>query len=91
MRSIGLKAECYRRFLDFFHTDAICVDRLARVWISLVIRFFPGILKVNNRLVLLADGIKIAKSGKKMPGVKLLHQESENNNKGEYIFGHSCQ
>ena len=26
-----------------------------------------------------------------MPGVKKLHQESESNNKAEYIFGHSCQ
>jgi hypothetical protein len=26
-----------------------------------------------------------------MPGVKKLHQQSESNNKAEYIFGHSCQ
>jgi hypothetical protein len=29
--------------------------------------------------------------GKKMPGVKLLHQQSESNTKPEYIMGHSLQ
>jgi len=47
--------------------------------------------KYNGRILLLADGIKVAKSGRKMPAVKKLHQESQNNSKPEYIFGHSCQ
>jgi hypothetical protein len=46
---------------------------------------------VNGRSVLVGDGIKVAKSGRKMPGVKKLHQQSESNTKPEYIFGHSCQ
>ena len=29
-----------------------------------------------------------SKEGRKMPGVKKLHQESENSGKPEYIFGH---
>jgi hypothetical protein len=33
---------------------------------------------VGQRLVCLADGIKAPKEGKRMPGVKLLHQESQN-------------
>ena len=32
--------------------------------------------------------MKQPKEGKKMPGVKRLHQESENSSKPEYIFGH---
>ena len=46
---------------------------------------------MNGRSVLVGDGIKVAKSGRKMPGVKKLHQQSESNTKPEYIFGHSCQ
>jgi DDE superfamily endonuclease len=57
----------------------------------LVFRLDPGILRVNGRPVLVGDGIKIAKAGRKMPAVKKLHQQSESNNKAEYIFGHSCQ
>src|SRR5213078_4672895 len=51
----------------------------------------PGILRVNGRPVLVGDGIKVAKAGRKMPAVKKLHQQCESNNKAEYIFGHSCQ
>lgn len=32
--------------------------------------------------------MKQSKEGRRMPGVKKLHQESENSSKGEYIFGH---
>jgi len=38
--------------------------------------------------ILIGDGVKQPKEGKKMPGVKRLHQESENSSKPEYIFGH---
>jgi len=41
--------------------------------------------------VLLGDGIKIPKSGRKMPAVKRPHQASENNTKPEFIMGHSVQ
>jgi hypothetical protein len=48
-------------------------------------------VRKGDRAVLVGDGIKVAKSGKKMPAVKKLHQQSESNTKPEYIFGHSCQ
>jgi hypothetical protein len=48
-------------------------------------------VRVNGRLVLVGDGIKAPKRGKKMPAVKLLHQQSESNTKPEYIMGHSMQ
>jgi hypothetical protein len=41
--------------------------------------------------VYVADGLKIAKEGKKRSGVKKLHQASENNSKASYIMGHSFQ
>jgi hypothetical protein len=41
--------------------------------------------------VYVADGLKVAKEGKKMPGVKKLHQASENNSKPRYTMGHSLQ
>jgi hypothetical protein len=51
----------------------------------------PPAFTVNGRIVLIADRIKAPKTGRKMPAVKKLHQESQNNSKPEYIFGHSCQ
>ncbi|MDO9579188.1 MAG: transposase [Bacteroidales bacterium] len=91
VRTIGLKAECYERLLAFFHSSALDPDHLARIWTALIIKIHPGILRINGRMVLVGDGLKVPKTGKKMPSVKLLHQESENNTKPEYISGHSCQ
>lgn len=91
VRALGLEPACYDRLLDFFHSSALDLDKLTRAWCALVFRLDPGILRINGRPVLVGDGIKVAKAGRKMPGVKKLHQESESNNKAEFIFGHSCQ
>src|SRR5208282_3441183 len=61
------------------------------LWTQLVLRLFPQTLRVNGRCILVGDGIKIPKCGRKMPAVKLLHQQSESNTKPEYIMGHSMQ
>lgn len=91
VRTLGLVPTCYDRLLDFFHSSALNLDKLTRLWRALVFRVHPGILRVNGKPVLVGDGIKVAKSGRKMPGVKKLHQQSDSNTKSEYIFGHSCQ
>ena len=90
LRCLGLKANCYGSLLDLFHSRAIKLEFLTRLWTALVLRVFP-LFRVNGRAVFLADGIKAPREGKKMPGVKLLHQESQSNSKPEFIMGHSCQ
>jgi hypothetical protein len=91
IRALGLKASLYKRVLDFFHSTALDPDKLARLWTSVILKVHPSILRVNNRLLLVGDGLKVPKAGKKMPAVKFLHQVSESNTKPEYIMGHSCQ
>jgi len=91
VRALGLAPACYDRLLDLVHSQALDLNKLTRAWRGLVFRAHPGILRVNGRPVLVGDGIKVAKTGRKMPGVKKLHQPSESNTKPEYIFGHSCQ
>ena len=92
VRALGLRASCYDRLLDFFHSPAVDLSLLTRLWTGVVLKALrPHLLTVNGRMVLLADGIKAPKTGRKMPGVKKLHQESQNNSKPEFIFGHSCQ
>ena len=44
--------------------------------------------RLKSQLVYLGDGIKVGKEGRKMPGVKGLHQESGDVNKAEWIRGH---
>jgi hypothetical protein len=91
VRALGLKSACYDRLLDLFHSPAVDLHRLTHAWCALVFRAHPAILRVNCRPVLVGDGLKIPKAGRKMPAVKKLHQQSDSNTKPDYIFGHSCQ
>lgn len=92
VRALSLKPVHYQNLLNCCHSRAIKLDVLYRLWMRSVLKLFDRQLeRVNNRIVLVADGKKIAKSGKKMPGVKKLHQESDDNTKPSYIMGHSTQ
>jgi hypothetical protein len=91
VRTLGLKGICYDRILDFYHGTGLKLDKLTHTWVRIVLKIFPHILRVNGRLLLVGDGIKIPKEGKKMPAVKGLHQQSESNSKSSFIMGHSFQ
>ncbi len=91
VRVLALKPLLYDRLLDHFHSTAVKTDTLVALWTRVVLKLFPAALRVNGRLVLVGDGIKAAKRGKKMPAVKLLHQQSDCSNKPPYIMGHSLQ
>ena len=90
IRSLGLDGFYYDRLLDFFHSSSIKLERLSQRWANIILKMDLA-HKVNGRLIILGDGIKAPKEGRKMPAVKSLHQESESNSKPEYIMGHSCQ
>lgn len=90
IRGLGFHERYYNPLVEFFQSKGVNLDVLTTLWTSLVVRIFP-LVRVNGRVVLVADGIKIPKEGRKMPGVKLLHQESQSNSKAEYIMGHSVQ
>jgi hypothetical protein len=92
MRALGLSEASYYCLLHFFHSPALDLDQLTRLWQQTLQRLFRRrMVRVNGRLVLLVDGIKRPKEGKKMPGVKSLHQESRCNAKASFIMGHSLQ
>ena len=91
VRALNLRPTLYHRLLAHFHSTGVKLDRLTALWAQVVLRLFPTALRVNGRLILIGDGIKCPKRGKKMPAVKLLHQQSDANTKPEYIMGHSLQ
>jgi hypothetical protein len=91
VRALNLRPRLYTKLLAHFHSSGIKLDRLSALWVQAVLQLFPSPVRVNGRLVLVGDGIKAPKRGKKMPAVKLLHQQSESNTKPEYIMGHSMQ
>ena len=92
LRALGLRRCCYYSLLHFFHSDALNLETLTRLWCQGLWRLLPRhIVRVGSRPVVLVDGLKRPKEGLKMPGVKSLHQESGCNSKAEFIMGHSIQ
>ena len=90
VRALDFSGKAYHRFLHFFHSAGLNLETLTACWLRLCLRLFRP-FEVSSRMVFLADGIKAPKEGRKMPGVKLLHQQSAGNTKPTYIMGHSMQ
>jgi hypothetical protein len=92
VRGLGLSAASYYGLLHFFHSPALDLEALTRLWQQTLQRlFWRRLVRVNGRTVVLVDGLKRPKEGRKMPGVKSLHQESRCNAKASFIMGHSLQ
>lgn len=92
IRCQWLDEKYYNALLNNFNGTGVNLDKLTACWVKLCFVLFQSrMLLVNKRIVLIADGIKVSKEGKKMPAVKALHQESNCNAKAEFIMGHSCQ
>jgi hypothetical protein len=92
VRSLGLSDGSYYCLLHFFHSPALDLEHLTQLWRqSLQHLFRRCLVRVKGRPVVLVDGLKRPKEGRKMPGVKSLHQESRCNAKASFIMGHSLQ
>jgi hypothetical protein len=78
IRALKLHPRCYDSLLKHFHSEGVRIDSLAALWGKVVALqlFADKQVRVGGRRVLVGDGIKIPKRGKKMPAVKLVHQES---------------
>src|SRR3990167_11536303 len=91
-RGAGIASIYYTSMLNFFNSTAINLEMLQSIWVETVFsKFGSSIVRINGRVIIVGDGIKIGKEGKKMPGVKWLYQSSESNSKAEYIMWHSLQ
>lgn len=90
VRASFLEPVCYHLLLHFFHSNALAIPLLLQAWVKLAMTLFSPLTE-GGYVIFAADGLKVAKEGRKMPAVKCLHQESANNSKAEYIMGHSFQ
>lgn len=89
IRCLELQGCCYPLLLNFFHSTAVNLQTLRQLWVSMCCTIFsPFIQKTKGHIILIVDGLKKSKEGRRMPAVKSLHQESENNSKSAYIMGH---
>ena len=92
VRALHLDGCHYHALLRGCHGRGVDLGALQRCWTKAVFALFAERLeRVNGRPVLLADGKNIARSGRKMPGVKSLRQSSESNTKPAFIMGHAAQ
>ncbi|MEM9803670.1 MAG: hypothetical protein AAF959_00195 [Cyanobacteria bacterium P01_D01_bin.56] len=87
VNGIGLSEGYYHQALHWFHSSAFSIDALCYRWGSWL-RTYSHSHRLRGHLVYVGDGIKVSKEGRKMPGVKGLHQESENVSKPPWIRGH---
>jgi hypothetical protein len=87
IRELSLHPSSYSGIQHFFKTSGWCLLKLQRAWQCFLSKS-PFLYRVAGSVVIPGDGIKTPKEARHMPGVKKLHQESENSSKGEYIFGH---
>jgi hypothetical protein len=87
VRELWINPSRYEAMLHFFRSNAWNLSALKEHWFQIVIRL-PELIKENAMPILVGDGTKEGKEGRKMPCVKKHHQESENSSKASYIFGH---
>ena len=86
IRTLGLEPTVYEALVHFFRSSAWTLVVVRKQWMWIVKN--SGVLFTENGMpILIGDGVKQPKEGKKMPGVKRMHQGSENSGKPEYIFG----
>ena len=87
VRWLSLDSSYYRAFLNFFRASSWNLPSLQQKWLKIVLSQCSPITIAGRRLIV-GDGIKISKEANMMPGVKRLHQESDNSGKSPYINGH---
>ncbi len=87
IRWLNLDPGKYTSLLLFFRASSWKLEKIQQKWWQIVLTNCPAIT-INGRYLIVGDGIKIAEEAKKMPGVKRLHQESDNSSKAPYIYGH---
>lgn len=73
--------------IHFFRASSWSLDSIRSRWLSVVKEYSP-LYGEGNFHVLVADGVKQFKEGRRMPGIKKLFQESENSAKPQYMHGH---
>ena len=91
VRSAYLKETAYHGLLRLFNGKGIKLDVLTGIWFKIASARFQPVVIGSKYKLFVADGINVAKEGRKMPAVKSLHNASNDNSKPTYIMGHSFQ
>ena len=74
IRDLALSPGCYDSMLHFFRASSWSLDDIRTHWFSAVREYAP-LYKEGNLHILVGDGVKQSKEGRRMPGVKKLFQD----------------
>ena len=85
--SLRLEPKLYHTMLHFFRSDAYKISDIYDKWIRLLLTLMD-LVEISDRLLILGDHLKMPKEGRRMPGIQVLHQESQNAGKSEFTEGH---
>jgi len=88
VRSLALSPKHYDNMLHFFRSTSWNLSNIQECWMKIVHKTAP-VLEMNGLVLMAGDCTKEPKEANKMPGVKKMHQDSENSAKPTFIFGHN--
>jgi hypothetical protein len=88
LSALRLKPELYHTMLHFFRSTGYRVTDLYAKWVKIVMKH-GSVKRIAGRVVLIGDHIKVSKEGLRMPGIEILHQDSQNSGKPSFIAGHN--
>jgi len=88
LSALRLKPELYHTMLHFFRSTGYRVNDLYGKWVKTAMKH-GAMKRIAGRVVLLGDHIKVSKEGLRMPGIEILHQDSQNSGKPSFIAGHN--
>jgi len=90
IRELYIAPSSYESMLLFFRANSWALTKIKIKWMEIVV--LCGIIYRESGMadlaVMIGDGTKVGKAGEKMPGVKKMKQESEDNTKKKYFFGY---
>ena len=89
VRALALRPEVYDALMHFCHATSWDLTIIRHCWWETIAKCMP-LYRECGMYILLADGVKQAKEGRRIPGVKRLHQESETQSKAEYTSSVIC-
>jgi hypothetical protein len=75
--------------IHFFRSSTWSLESLHLIWAQVVHHMAPLVYR-KNRVVLVGDGMKHAKEGRRIAGVKKLQQASGNSSKEQVTFSATC-
>ena len=86
--ALRMEPRLYHTLLHYFRSTAYTNSELYVKWIEIATKY-ANLTRIAGRVVLLGDHTNIPKEGSYMTDLEMLHQESQNSGKPEYIAGHN--